>query len=64
MSDFLLEAVRTVRQVLVNGAKIYLEASPQATFPTPLLAEIFPKANFVHLVRNPPSVIRSAIRRK
>jgi hypothetical protein len=63
LSDVLLEAVRTVRQAPVNDAKIYLETSPQVTFLAPLLAEIFPNAKFVHVVRHPASVVRSAMRR-
>jgi hypothetical protein len=42
----------------------YVETSPQGTFLAPLIRQLFPEARFVHLVRHPRAVIRSALGRK
>lgn len=42
----------------------YLETSPQSTFLGPVIADLIPEAKFIHLTRNPLSVIRSGMRRK
>ena len=44
--------------------KRYFETSPQSTFLGPVIADLMPKAKFIHLTRNPLSVIRSGMRRK
>jgi hypothetical protein len=41
----------------------YFEAGPPATFLAPLISEAIPQAKFIHLVRNPKSMITSAMRR-
>jgi len=42
---------------------IYLETNNRITFFAPVLADIFRKAKFIHLVRHPGEFVRSGIRR-
>ncbi len=44
--------------------KIYVETNNRITFFSPQIAKLYPKAKFVHLIRNPADFIRSGIRRK
>jgi len=41
----------------------YVETSPQVTFLAPIILEAIPNARFIHLTRNPYSVVRSGMRR-
>lgn len=44
--------------------KGYVETSPQATFLAPAILEAIPDVKFIHVVRGPGYVVRSAMRRK
>lgn len=43
--------------------RIYVETSPQNTFLEPVIIDLFPQARFLHVVRDPRAVVRSAMRR-
>lgn len=60
----LVEAVRSCRSDVGTRAAVYLETSPQVTFLAPILREVFPKSRFLHVVRHPAAVVRSAMRRQ
>ena len=59
--------VSAARFELVAEAELrgrrYVETNNRTTFFAPHLAELFPKARFVHLIRHPGDFVRSAIRR-
>lgn len=65
------EALRTAvlfaRLEVIAGAYLrgdtYLETSPRMTFLAPHVVDAFPKARFLHLVREPCQFVTSAIRR-
>lgn len=57
------EAFRTVRSEALARPGIYLETSPQVTFLAPVIQSILPESRFVHIVRHPGAVVRSAMRR-
>jgi hypothetical protein len=64
----LREAFLSVREErmtysLARG-KGYVETSPQATFLAPVILEAIPNVRFVHIVRDPRYVVRSAMRRQ
>jgi len=44
--------------------RIFIETNNRITFFAPALAELFPNAKFIHLIRNPADFIRSGMRRK
>lgn len=58
-------AIRAARFELVADCIVrkrrYFETNYRTTFFAPHLAELFPRARFVHLVRHPGSFVRSAI---
>jgi hypothetical protein len=47
---------------LLRG-KIFVETNNRITFFAPALADLFPNAKFIHLVRNPADFVRSGMRR-
>lgn len=61
-------AISAARFELVAEAQLrgrrYVETNNRSTFFAPHLAELFPKARFLHFVRHPGDFVRSAIRRK
>lgn len=63
----LMEAYRVARGEALERALLlgrgYVETSPQGTFLAPAIERLVPKARFIHLVRDPRSVIRSGMRR-
>lgn len=44
--------------------RIFIETNNRITFFAPALAQLFPKAKFIHLIRNPADFVRSGMRRK
>lgn len=62
------EAFLTARRELLAGAlgtgRGYVETSPQLTFLAPAIHAALPGARFIHLVRDPRNVVRSAMRRR
>ncbi|MCB0006087.1 MAG: sulfotransferase [Anaerolineales bacterium] len=64
----LAAAIQTARYELFELAAVtgqgYVETSPQVTFLAPVLRQLRPEARFIHLVRAPESVVRSAMRRQ
>ena len=68
VSKVLLEAFVTSRQETMRYSlscnRGYIEASPQATFLAPLILNAIPETRFIHIVRDPRHVVRSAMRRK
>lgn len=66
--EILEAAVLTARQDLWSYAAAahlgYVETSPQVTFLAPVLLKLMPHARFIHLLRDPRSVVRSAMRRQ
>jgi len=60
-------AFKTIRKKVLEKSlfygKGYVEASPQVTFLYPIIRELIPNAYFIHLIRDPRKVIRSAMRR-
>ncbi len=68
MRSLLCEAFLTARRkrfadTALTGRR-YVETSPQVTFLAPLIVEALPRVKFVHIVRDPRSVVRSAMRRR
>jgi hypothetical protein len=63
----LMEAFRVARGEALERALLlgrgYVETSPHGTFLAPAVARVIPEARFIHLVRDPGSVIRSGMRR-
>jgi len=59
---FLTAREQHLRYTYKTG-KRYVETNNYVTFFAPLLAELFPDAKFVHLVRHPAAFIRSGMRR-
>ncbi len=54
---------RFIRTALINtGGKIYLSKNPPHTFRIGLLTEMFPKARFIFIIRNPYEVLESSAR--
>ena len=51
-----------IRDSYLKG-KRYVETNNRLTFLSPALAELFPKARFIHLLRNPHSFIKSGLQR-
>ncbi len=68
ISTVLQEAFLTTRKELLNYSldcgRGYIETSPQTTFLVPVILEVIPNVRFLHIVRNPRDVVRSAMRRK
>jgi hypothetical protein len=62
------EAFLTSRRPLLNYSldcrRGYVETTPQNTFLAPVIVDAMPGVKFVHLVRDPRYVVRSAMRRK
>lgn len=60
-------AVDTARYELIRDSfilkKKYIETNNRITFFAYQLAELYPKARFIHLIRNPESFIKSGLRR-
>jgi hypothetical protein len=44
--------------------RIFIETNNRITFFAPALAQLFPNAKFIHLIRNPADFVRSGMRRK
>lgn len=59
---FLTAREQHLRYTYKTG-KRYIETNNYITFFAPLLADLFPDAKFVHLVRHPAAFIRSGMRR-
>ena len=68
MLKALTEGFIIARRKLLNNSlrmgKGYIETSPQATFLAPVIRAVIPNVKFIHIVREPKEVIRSAMRRK
>ncbi len=68
MKSLLMEGFLTARRALFDHAlycdRGYIEAGPPATFLAPVIHETIPQVKFIHLIREPMSVVRSALRRK
>jgi len=66
--EVLSEAFRAFRTDLLKESLDrglgYVETSPQMTFLAPAILNALPFCKFIHLVRNPRHVVRSAMRRK
>jgi len=62
------EAFLTSRRHLFNYAldcgRGYVETTPQNTFLAPVIADAVPVVRFIHVVRDPRYVVRSAMRRR
>ena len=58
-----LEARDPILSHSLRCGKGYIETSPQATFLGPVIADAIPGVRFIHLVRDPRDVARSAMRR-
>lgn len=66
--DYILdESFRSLRSDLLSRALLggtgYVETSPQSTFLADVIARVVPGVKFIHLIRHPAEVIRSAMRR-
>lgn len=62
--EILGAAVKACRPpVQAEGAEVYFESSPQATFLAAVLRDLFSGSRFVHLVRHPGAILRSGMRR-
>ena len=59
---FKLSRMRLLEDATRRG-RGYIESSPQATFLAEIIYEVLPRANFIHLIRNPYEVVRSGVRR-
>lgn len=61
------EGFLTARRELFNYSlycdRGYVETGPQATFLAPIILKAIPEVKFIHLVRDPRMVVRSAMRR-
>ena len=68
MDEVLGEAFLTARRELLDYSlacrKGYVETGPQATFLAPVIFETLSNVRFIHMVREPQSVIISGMRRK
>ncbi len=68
ISSVFREAFLTSRRRLLNYSldcgRGYVETTPQNTFLAPVIIDAIPSVKFVHLVRDPRYVVRSAMRRK
>lgn len=68
MYEVLGEAFLTARRELLDYSldchKGYIETSPQGTFLAPVILETLSNVRFIHMVREPQSVITSGMRRK
>jgi len=66
--EILMEAFLTSRRDLLKYSldcqRGFVETSPQVTFLAPVILNALLDARFIHLVRDPRSVIRSGMRRK
>lgn len=66
--EVLQEAFLTTRRDLLKYSldchRGYVETSPQVTFLAPIILDAIPEARFIHLARDPRSVIRSGMRRR
>lgn len=64
----LVEAFLTGRRDLLNYALYtshgYIETGPHLTFAAPIILKVIPDARFIHMVRDPQSVVNSGILRK
>ena len=67
VAKVILEAFISLRMELLTDAlsfgKGYVETSPEGTFLAPIIQKAVPNVKFIHLVRDPRYVIRSAMRR-
>jgi hypothetical protein len=67
-NEILRESFLTARADLLKYSldcgRGYVETSPQVTFLAPLILSAIPQSRFIHLVRDPRDVVRSAMRRK
>jgi len=67
VDQLLTESFIACRQDLLLRAwqheRGYLESSPQVTFLAPVIHQLLPQTQFIHVIRNPGDVIRSAMRR-
>ena len=63
----LCEGFLTARREILNNSlycdRGYVETGPQATFLAPVILKAIPEIRFIHLVRDPRKVVRSAMRR-
>lgn len=63
----LIETFMASREVLLRNAAasslVYGETGPYVTFLAPVIAQALPNAKFIHLVRDPISVVRSGLNR-
>ena len=64
LAEAFLTARRELLQLALATGQGYVETSPQLTFLAPVIRQIWPEARFIHLVRSPEVVIRSAMRRQ
>ncbi|MDH5674834.1 MAG: sulfotransferase [Myxococcales bacterium] len=66
--DLFHEIVRTARDGYLLDAHIrgmrYVETNHRITFLAPAALRVYPRARFVHLVRNPGDFVRSGVRRR
>jgi hypothetical protein len=60
---FLAGRYEAIRDYQLSGLR-YVETNNRLTFFAPAIAELFPKAKFIHLVRHPSSFISSGMQRK
>lgn len=63
LKDAFLEARSPILDHSLRCGKGYIETGPQATFLGPVIADAVPGVRFIHLVRDPRDVVRSAMRR-
>ncbi|MCE5208522.1 MAG: sulfotransferase [Chloroflexi bacterium] len=67
LADVLQEGFLTARRELLNYSLYcdhgYVEAGPPATFLAPLILKAIPEVKFIHLVRDPQSVVSSGMHR-
>jgi len=64
IKEVFLQARNPIMSHSLRCGKGYIETSPQATFLGPVIADAIPGVRFIHLVRDPRDVVRSAMRRK
>ena len=63
MASFTVLRGDLLKDALCNRSA-YIETSPQVTFLAPAIKTLYPQARFIHLVRKPGEVVRSAMRRQ
>ncbi|MBU61164.1 MAG: hypothetical protein CMI26_01525 [Opitutae bacterium] len=67
VSEVILETFFSLRMELLTDAlsfeKGYIETSPEGSFLAPIILKAVPNVKFIHVVRDPRYVVRSAMRR-